>query len=569
MKTSKLATFSALLCYLISIFILILANCNEAGFNLYYGWLYPIFPCFVLYWIIRGMGKLGWIPLSLAGFLLFGEIFTLFFYHTPYSIHIVQLLINTTPNESSDFMREALTSKSFLYSLLSVSALAGLEYGLLLLLQKIAHLRRPVMIGTLILACVSFGFMTSSYVSLCQRFGETNVDYFVLHRDDKPCYFTSVTRLLNGFAYAHASTYLESIVEAHLHEAKVDSCTYDSPLIVMVIGESYDKYHTPLYNPEYRNTTPHLCALRDKDSLLVFDDVVAPYNMTNELFHALFSTCPYDSLGKWYNYTLFPAIFRKAGYKVSFLSNQFALHNNDIWNHYTGNIFYKPKMSALQFTYHNTQVFPYDGEILQLLPDTSVLTTSPHLLIVHFIGQHVRYNERYPDSLRYFTAENTSVRYGGYIGQKIVADYDNALRYNDQVVHQIIEYIQPLDAIMLYFSDHGEECYDWRDAFMRTSEPTMPEEVAKYQYETPLVVYMTERYTTQHPELTQAMRNATHLPIYNSDMTNVLFHLAGIRTPGYYPNRDFLSSEYDRSCPRLLRGQEDYNSLINKSNQPQ
>ena len=563
-NTSKLATYSALLCYLLCIFILILANINEAGFNLYYGWIYPILPCFLLYWIVRGLRTWSWILIIPICAILFGEIFTLYFYHTPYSIHIVQLLLNTTTSESSDFIRDALTSLSFLYSFLTFIGIAFIPFAIVKWLVIPNHFYIHLRYLGIVLLLGSFGLLVRSYITLHERFQEKDVGYFVLHRDDKPCYFTPVTRLLNGYAYAHASSFLEDIVKNHLLEANLDSCTYDSPLVVMVIGESYDKYHSPLYNPDYRNTTPHLCALHDKDSLLVFDDVVAPFNLTNELMHALFSTCPYDSLDKWYNYTLFPAIFKKAGYKVTFLSNQFAIHLDDIWNHYTGNIFYEPEMSALQFDYHNTDVYDYDGELLQLLPDIDTLIAHPHLLIIHLVGQHVSYEKRYPETFRYYTPEDTQPPFGGSYGKQIVADYDNSIRYNDYVINRIIEHIKPLDAVMIYFSDHGEECYDWRDAFMRTSEPTIPKEVAKYQYETPFIVYLTERYTTNHPELTKSMRAATHLPIYNTDITNVLFHLAGISTPNYYPNRDFLSPQYDTSAPRVLRFDVDYNTLMEK-----
>ena len=131
MKTFRLATYSAILSFLLSIYILILANFNDVGFNLYYGWLYSILPCFGLYWLVRGMGKFGWIPLSLTGFTLFGEIFTLYFYHTPYSIHIVQLLINTTTGESADFIREALLSLPFVNTLLTFAGIAILSYAML------------------------------------------------------------------------------------------------------------------------------------------------------------------------------------------------------------------------------------------------------------------------------------------------------------------------------------------------------------------------------------------------------------------------------------------------------
>lgn len=562
MTDKKSAIWVTICSYLFCLFALLLANFYEAGFAVSYGWLYPIMPCFLVYLLFLGLKKWAWIPVIIVWLLLFGEIFTIYFYHTPYSIHIVQLLINTNTGESTDFIREAIVSKPLLYTVLSMGLICLVAYGGMLVIQRIKLFWKYAIYPMIALVIASTVLLFFSYRTLYERFQEEDVAYFVLHRDDKPCYFTPVTRLLNGAAYAHASSFLEEKVKKHLLETQVDSCSFDSPLIVMVIGESYDKYHTPLYNPDYRNTTPFLCSLRDKDSLLVYDDVVAPFNLTNELFHALFSTCPYDSLGRWYDYTLFPAVFKKAGYKVSFLSNQFALHNNDIWNHYTGNIFYNPEMSALQFDYQNSDVYNYDKELLALLPDTGELTSSPYLLIIHLMGQHVSYEQRYPIEYSFYNAENTETAFGGNIGKKIVAEYDNSLRYNDDVIRQIIEYIMPMDAVMLYFSDHGEECYDWRDAFMRTSEQSIPQEVAKYQYETPLVVYMSEKYTVRHLRLASELRSSVHQPIYNTDMTNVLFHLAGIKTPVYYQKRDFLSSQYDSTAPRVLRFEVDYNELM-------
>lgn len=562
MNIRKLAICFSIYSYLLCLFALLLSNIYEIGFDLSYGWLYPIMPCFLLYYIVCRLKRWAWIPVLIVLLLLFGEIFTLYFYYTPYSIHVVQLLINTNMQESQGFIREAVLSKPLLYTMLSMCSIGVIAYGVMFAAQQIKYYWKYAIYPILALVITSAVLLSFSYHTLYERFQEEDVTYFVLHRDDKPCYFTPLTRLLNGIAYAHASSFLEEKVKKHLLEAQVETCSFDSPLIVMVIGESYDKYHTPLYNSNYRNTTPFLCNLRDKDSLLVYNDVVAPFNLTNELFHALFSTCPYDSLGRWYDYPLFPAVFKKAGYKVSFLSNQFALHNSDIWNHYTGNIFYNHEMSALQFDYHNSEVYAYDKQLLTLLPDTSALTSSPHLLIIHLMGQHVSYEQRYPSEYSFYTVENTETMFGGYTGKKIVAEYDNSLRYNDDVIRQVIEYIKPLDAVLLYFSDHGEECYDWRDAFMRTSESPIPKEVAKYQYETPFLVFMTEQYTIKHPDLSGDLKAAIHQPIYNSDMSNVLFHLAGIKTSTYYPNRDFLSPLYDPTIPRVLRFEVDYNELM-------
>ena len=41
-----------------------------------------------------------------------------------------------------------------------------------------------------------------------------------------------------------------------------------------------------------------------------------------------------------------------------------------------------------------------------------------------------------------------------------MAHYDNATRWNDEVVDRILSNFANEDAVVVYFSDHGEEVYD-------------------------------------------------------------------------------------------------------------
>ena len=49
---------------------------------------------------------------------------------------------------------------------------------------------------------------------------------------------------------------------------------------------------------------------------------------------------------------------------------------------------------------------------------------------------------------------------------EIVKDYDNATYYNDYVINQIISLFEQEEAIVIYLSDHGEECFDEINTFI-------------------------------------------------------------------------------------------------------
>ncbi len=86
--------------------------------------------------------------------------------------------------------------------------------------------------------------------------------------------------------------------------------------------------------------------------------------------------------------------------------------------------------------------------------------TKPALTIFHLMGMHVNYRVRCPNSKKQWKAEdypNDSDMRKKNI--KVMADYDNAVWYNDSVVNQIIERFKGDEAIIVYLPDHGEEVF--------------------------------------------------------------------------------------------------------------
>ena len=309
-------------------------------------------------------------------------------------------------------------------------------------------------------------------------------------------------------------------------------------------------------------TTPRLTKQLEEGRLVVFSDAVSPFNFTSNAFRHMFSTWDDESEDEWTQHTLFPALFKKAGYRVDFYSNQFTMNQDDIWDLAGGTIFNQRGLSDLQFTHRNSNVYDYDGELLQQLPSIDSLALSPTLLIVHLKGQHVAYDNKYPEGFAHFKAEDEKTPFGGELGRQTAAHYDNATYYNDYIVDSIFNMVRHTDAIALYLSDHGEEVYDWRDKYERTNEGTLYPEVAHYQYEIPLMFYMTDKFQVSHPELAEAVKGAADQRFYSSDLPHVLLYLAGIHCSEYKEMRNILSPNYHRNRKRILRNEVDYDELI-------
>jgi hypothetical protein len=261
------------------------------------------------------------------------------------------------------------------------------------------------------------------YVNLWRCFRLDSLGDFELD-EHEPRLYTPAVRLSYGIAVNRAATKeLDELVKA-VERTEVEGCSFRSPLIVLVIGESYNKHHASLYNPRHRSTTPRLEALRDEGRLWVFSDVVTPYNHTTAVFREMFSTWDRSCTDGPLDHTLFPAVFRKAGYDVWLFSNQFVQKNADVTteaklNIVGGTIFNHSHLSALQFTRRNTDTKTYDGELLDMLPTAD--ESRPTLLIVHLKGQHVDYGERYPEDRTRYRPEDYEARYGGRTEQEIHA----------------------------------------------------------------------------------------------------------------------------------------------------
>ncbi len=551
--------FSLLMCYIITL----TSNLIGTETDWFLSFLLPIFDCWLLSLLVGLLNKikLGIVVSIPVVAILFSELLTVFFYHSNFTIYVILLLFETNVQESTEFVHAALAHPGTWYAVV-ITILTGVAaYYLARLSRKPFKYKKSLAFVAFALVAWSGIRQVSAYYKLFRCFSSAST---VVCNDTRfiPHLNTPFVRLAYGAAFNMATSAELDVLEKTVAATTVDSCSYRCPLIVLVIGESFNKHHTPLYEKDYLPTTPLLMQQQEKGNLVVYTDAVAPFNFTSNAFKYMFSTWDEESGDEWTRHTLFPAVFKKAGYCVDFYTNQFAMAQTDMWDFAGGTVFNHHGLSELQFTHRNPDIFDYDGELLRELPPTDSLTAQPTLLIVHLRGQHVKYDNRYPQAYAKFTPNDEKTPFGGQTGREIAAHYDNATLYNDAVVSTVFEMLKNTDGIGIFLSDHGEEVYDWRDKYERTNERTITPEIARYQYEIPLMFYMTDTFKVRHPDVAEAVTTSADRPFISSDLCHLLFYLGGISIADYQEKRNILSPQYDKTRKRIIGSSTDYDELM-------
>lgn len=377
-------------------------------------------------------------------------------------------------------------------------------------------------------------------------------------------FYTPLYRLIFSL-YANSLTarQINNLVK-EIDKVKVDSCSYRSPNIVLIIGESYGKHHDEQYG-YFMPTAPRQIA-REKTGLLVkFTDVVSPWNLTSFVFKNVFSMHVVGQKGEWCDYPLFTELFRKAGYYVTFLTNQFLPQAKEAVYDFSGGFFLNnPKLSAAQFDTRNTELHTYDDGLLEDYDKLKNLPGKYHLTIFHLIGQHVNYKMRFPhDRMKFYAADYKDSRPELSAKQrKLVSYYDNACLYNDSIVDQICKRFENKDAIVIYMPDHGEECYEGtRGIVCRNHSAAIDYDLAKYEFEIPFWIYCSHSYAVKHPDIYKEIVEAKHRKFMTDALPHMLVYLAGISTPAYHAEYNVLSPQYNENRPRLLKATADYDKL--------
>lgn len=553
--------------YLGSLALAVVGNINGQHNDVFLAILIPIWGTYLYCLLATALKpiRLHWLAWLLSSVLLLGEIFCGLFNSSMYSVNLVRIIIETPKRETSEFLS---VSGLWASPALWITLACGLgslllAWALVRTYKYIPQLGRRILVALLAICTIWSAVRTEgSHITLIRCFNLESVPQLNEERY-MPCLRTPFIRFMYGAAFTMLTAREYQTLIPAVENTEIESCSFRSPNIVLIIGESYNKYHTQLYNPESMPTTPNMSRMHEEGSLFVFNDVVTPSNLTAVVMQNMLSTWNEDCSDNWTNHTLFTAAFRKAGYDVYFWSNHYVMEGGGgLFSNLGGVIFNQPELSRLQFTARNSHLYKYDGLLLEDMPDSMYSFTRPTLLIYHPMAQHVNYSDRYPAEAAYFTASDANAKYGGARGQKITAEYANATRYNDSLINVLWERVKHRDVIAIYLSDHGEECYDYRSFYERSDQNHLTPEIAHYQFEIPFFIMVSDSFRINHPDIVEQVAASVEKPFISSDICHMLFSLAGIQTADYRADRDLLSPEYITNRPRYIGDHVDYNELI-------
>ena len=386
-----------------------------------------------------------------------------------------------------------------------------------------------------------------------------------LTKKDKANLYIPVYRLAFGiYANGLADTQIEQL-KAASDKIQVDSCTYRVPNIVLVIGESYNKHHSQLYGYD-KPTTPRQMALQEEGSLVVFKDVVSTWNLTSFVFKHMLSLYAVGDSGEWCDKPLFPEVFRKAGYHVTFVTNQFEPKAKEAVYDFSGGFFLNdPELSQRQFDSRNSRTHRFDDGVLKEYDALKDSTIGHNLIILHLMGSHMDYRARYPQKTQtVFTPQMYDRPELNDKQKQILAHYDNSLHYNDSIVACITQRFVDKDAVVIYVPDHGEEIFDGSPyVYGRMHGANIDYRLARNEMEIPFWIWGSQQYRENHPYGWQAIQNVKDRPLMIDVLPHLLLYLGGISTPLYREELNVISPKYDMKRPRILKGVTDYNGLVN------
>jgi len=316
----------------------------------------------------------------------------------------------------------------------------------------------------------------------------------------------------------------------------VDSHADTPSTLVLVIGESTNSRRLGIYG-YYRDTTPRLKAMSDE--LLVFDQVYASRPYTVESLAQALSFADQLQPKLYLEKPTLVDVMKQAGYRTYWITNQQTqTQRNTLLTTFS-------KQADEQVYLNNNRSqnsAQYDEVVFRPFEDVLNRPEAKKFILVHLLGTHRAYRYRYPESYKIFDDNEDLppwVRKKRY--RRDYNEYDNAVLYNDFVVASLIEQLKKSsqNGYLVYFSDHGEEVYDYPRHLFAGRDEAAP---TPAMYSVPFLLWQSESW--KRSNRIDVSYDMTHRMYSLSDFFHTWMDLAGIHFSGFEPGKSIISRQY-------------------------
>lgn len=328
--------------------------------------------------------------------------------------------------------------------------------------------------------------------------------------------------------------YIKSLDSYKLNNQKVyNSLKFVEPInlsnkpqtIILVIGESAGRDFMHVYNNKYPYmNTPWETTVKNTDNnFIFFNNAYSAYTITiMSLQEALtasnqFNRKPISDVPTIIN------IAQKAGYKTYWFSNQdFAGYHNE-----PVSLMGKTAEKSIWISSGNDNVIKsYDHDLIELLK--SVNPNDNNFIVLHLMGSHFHYIQRYPQNFNPFNDTSTK--------PNSPESYSNTIAYTDSFLEKTFKYAKKhfnLSA-MIYFSDHGEDMIYKHTADHFTFS----------MVRIPLWIYLSPEYQHENKSISDNLRLHKNNYFTNDFMFDTISGILNAKTQYYNPKMDLSNREY-------------------------
>ncbi len=464
---------------------------------------------------------IGYLITALYAFLSLINAIAYQFWGFGISNRMFTIMMESNDRESGEFLNQTLsnlTSSQFIgHAALFLALTAACAWAV----KKINE--RGYIITLSVLALIG---LIASGIQMMDKTEKKNVNIIVRTLND----YHKTHQLMANLSQENSDMDEQALLKDLKGDYKIDN-------VVIVIGESASRRHHSLYGYDL-NTTPRLLAKRDE--LVVFNDAISTHSTTSESLKRILSykNCTTHP-DEWYTYPSLPAIFSHLGYQTYWLSNQEKIGFYGGCEDYFSNRCDTAKFVGMIISGDNLQE-EYDEALLPELSKVMRQEGKRKFVVLHMMGSHGEYHRRYPKEFAFFTAKDVEDKGRDYLNdakKKVIAQYENSIRYSDYVVDNILDTLQRYDqqgTLFLYFSDHGEEVYEKRDFSGHTTG----------YVDVPFILWANEKARQQMGDKYEAIRQSTEKAISLDNLPDFLLGISDIELPLYDATLDFSSPSY-------------------------
>lgn len=318
---------------------------------------------------------------------------------------------------------------------------------------------------------------------------------------------------------------------------------------VLVIGESSRADHWQL-NGYARPTNPRLMPL---PNLVNFPDMVGITSATRTAVPLLLTRKPAIRAHDF----AFPersllSAFAEAGFHTYWLSTQMPIGPHD-----TMTSVYAREAEHLGF--YNPASFQQRGvdDTALWQPLTTVLAKpeTKQLLVLHTLGSHANYADRYPPAFDRFRPSlqtlGDALLDDSTHRAEVVNSYDNSILLTDTLLAGIIERLQASQStsLLLYIADHGEALYDGRCLAHGHGLRN------RSNFIIPALAWYSDAYARQFPAKILHMHNNRLRRLNPENVFPSLLDAAALTYDNARPDLSILSDQL-QDHPRLIHQEE-------------